>query len=580
MERTPTLVRMLSVLFIGLVPIHHCRAQFATAVSQISGSNGTLAFEPSFDPFGNLFVTGTFRGTCDFDPGAGSYPVVGIGLDNIWVARYGTDRTPDWVARLGGGAWLDQPRGLATGSLGQCVVAGIFLDSGDFDPGPGISTLNALDESDIYVAQLDSMGSLDWLIHLPDSSYDQVWDVGIDSYNNVYMTVGGLDSVDLDPGPGTTLAYSPSGVNGLVKYDQNGAYVWSALLPVDFEQLFIDANDNVLAVGAFYGTFDLDPGSGVTLVDAADGEMLVVEYAPNGTVNWYTQFAQTVPGSWGLRVADIEKDQNDDLVIAGALLGTGVDLDPGPGQTMVGSSDNGDADWFCMKMTTAGGFQWGVAGGSTYNEYISDLTLTTSGSVHLAVSYGGPHDVDPGPGIWMAATHGAPTFGSSDDDALLLTLSSSGVFERATPIWALGGVYFAGTTWGPMGELIAVGYFSDSLTFAPPNGTGLQANGLTDVFICELDPEFQTGLSEIAHNMILAYPNPATNEACVLGLDGHLVTWQLYDTRGRLVLDEAGRSPGSDRIDVSRLDPGSYFLRVIGSGGTVLTGKLMVTATP
>lgn len=580
MERTPTLVRMLSVLFIGLVPIHHCRAQFATAVSQISGSNGTLAFEPSFDPFGNLFVTGTFRGTCDFDPGAGSYPVVGIGLDNIWVARYGTDRTPDWVARLGGGAWLDQPRGLATGSLGQCVVAGIFLDSGDFDPGPGISTLNALDESDIYVAQLDSMGSLDWLIHLPDSSYDQVWDVGIDSYNNVYMTVGGLDSVDLDPGPGTTLAYSPSGVNGLVKYDQNGAYVWSALLPVDFEQLFIDANDNVLAVGAFYGTFDLDPGSGVTLVDAADGEMLVVEYAPNGTVNWYTQFAQTVPGSWGLRVADIEKDQNDDLFITGALLGTGVDLDPGPGQTMVGSSDNGDADWFCMKMTTAGGFQWGVAGGSTYNEYISDLTLTTSGSVHLAVSYGGPHDVDPGPGIWMAATHGAPTFGSSDDDALLLTLSSSGVFEQATPIWALGGVYFAGTTWGPMGELIAVGYFSDSLTFAPPNGTGLQANGLTDVFICELDPEFQTGLSEIAHNMILAYPNPATNEACVLGLDGHLVTWQLYDTRGRLVLDEAGRSPGSDRIDVSRLDPGSYFLRVIGSGGTVLTGKLMVTATP
>ncbi|MBK7271531.1 MAG: hypothetical protein IPI07_19185 [Flavobacteriales bacterium] len=93
--------------------------------------------------------------------------------------------------------------------------------------------------------------------------------------------------------------------------------MWSALLPVNFEQLFIDANDNVLAVGEFSSTFDLDPGLGVTLVDAADGEMLVVEYAPNGTVNWYTQFAQTVPGSWGLRVADIEKDQND----------------PGPGRT-------------------------------------------------------------------------------------------------------------------------------------------------------------------------------------------------------------------------------------------------------
>ncbi|MBK7271532.1 MAG: hypothetical protein IPI07_19190 [Flavobacteriales bacterium] len=105
------------------------------------------------------------------------------------------------------------------------MVAGIFLDSGDFDPGPGISTLSALHESDIYVAQLDSSGALDWLIHLPDSSYDQVWDVGIDSDNNVYMTVGGLDSVDLDPGPGTVLADSPFGVDGLVKYDQNGAYV-------------------------------------------------------------------------------------------------------------------------------------------------------------------------------------------------------------------------------------------------------------------------------------------------------------------------------------------------------------------
>ncbi|MBK8341575.1 MAG: T9SS type A sorting domain-containing protein [Flavobacteriales bacterium] len=579
MERSPALVPSLSVLFIGLWPIHHCRAQFATAVSQISGSDHTAAFEPSFDPFGNLFVTGVFRGTCDFDPGVGTYPVVGIGLDNIWVARYGTDRTPDWVARLGGGAWLDQPRGLATGSLGQCVVAGIFLDSGDFDPGPGISTLSALHESDIYVAQLDSSGALDWLIHLPDSSYDQVWDVGIDSDNNVYMTVGGLDSVDLDPGPGTTLAYSPFGVDGLVKYDQNGAYVWSALLPVNFEQLFIDTNDNVLAVGEFSSTFDLDPGLGVTLVDAADGEMLVVEYAPNGTVNWYTQFAQTVPGSWGLRVADIEKDQNNDLVITGALLGTGVDLDPGPGQTMVGSSDNGDADWFCMKISTTGIFQWGVAGGSTYNEYISDLTLTTSGSVHLAVSYGGPHDVDPGPGSWMVDPHGAPTFNSSDDDALLLTLSATGVFEQATPIWALGGVYFAGTMWGPMGELIAVGYFSDSLTFGPPNGTGLLASGLTDVFICELDPEFQTGLPEIAPNTLFAYPNPATTEARVVGMDGDVVALQLYDTHGRQVLDDAGRSPGSNRIDVSRLDPGSYFLRVICSGGGVLTGKLMVAAT-
>ncbi|MBK7556744.1 MAG: hypothetical protein IPI55_19760 [Flavobacteriales bacterium] len=62
--------------------------------------------------------------------------------------------------------------------------------------------------------------------------------------------------------------------------------------------MFIDANDNVLAVGEFSSTFDLDPDWG-HLVDAADGEMLVVEYAPNGTVNSYTQFAQTVPGSWG-----------------------------------------------------------------------------------------------------------------------------------------------------------------------------------------------------------------------------------------------------------------------------------------
>ncbi|MBK6753419.1 MAG: hypothetical protein IPG69_07430 [Flavobacteriales bacterium] len=101
------------------------------------------------------------------------------------------------------------------------------------------------------------------------------------------------------------------------------------------------------------------------------------------------------------------------------------------------------------------------------NEYISDPTLTTSGSVHLAVSYGGPHDVDPG-GFLDGGNAWCSTFNSSDDDALLLTLSSTGVFEHATPIWALGGVYFAGTMWGPMGGMLAVGYFSDSLTFGPP----------------------------------------------------------------------------------------------------------------
>jgi hypothetical protein len=110
-----------------------------------------LGDEPNsiVNPFGmavdkndNVFTTGFFSNTADFDPGVGIqqlYANNGI----MFISKLDKNGNFKWAKQLGvkGGA---QGEDIFTDSSNNCIVVSTFIDTIDSDPGPGIANLNCI----------------------------------------------------------------------------------------------------------------------------------------------------------------------------------------------------------------------------------------------------------------------------------------------------------------------------------------------------------------------------------------------------------------------------------------------------
>jgi uncharacterized repeat protein (TIGR01451 family) len=109
------------------------------------------------DGAGNVYVTGDFQGTVDFDPGPGSVNLAsdGSGKD-LFVVRLSSNGSFAWARRVGKSG-TDRGQAIAADSTGGDHIAGFFQNIAvDFDPGAGIAILNSAGGDDIYLLKLDA----------------------------------------------------------------------------------------------------------------------------------------------------------------------------------------------------------------------------------------------------------------------------------------------------------------------------------------------------------------------------------------------------------------------------------------
>src|SRR5262249_18618613 len=113
-----------------------------------SGSDGgqSIAIGPD-----GLYLTGFFNGTVDFDPNAGVHNVTGAGgFTDVFILKLGTDASFSNVWNVGG-TDFEFGNDIAVNSAGNVSIVGRFQGSGDFDPGPGVTTLTSAGSSDAFV---------------------------------------------------------------------------------------------------------------------------------------------------------------------------------------------------------------------------------------------------------------------------------------------------------------------------------------------------------------------------------------------------------------------------------------------
>src|SRR5262245_50867294 len=117
-------------------------ADFGFALSAGGAGVFDMGDAVATDAAGNVYVTGAFYDTVDFDPSAGTVNLTSAGLNDVFVAKYTSAGALVWARQLGGSGG-DHGTGVAVDGQGKVYITGLFSDTADFDPGAGTFNLTS-----------------------------------------------------------------------------------------------------------------------------------------------------------------------------------------------------------------------------------------------------------------------------------------------------------------------------------------------------------------------------------------------------------------------------------------------------
>lgn len=219
------------------------------------------------DPAGEIYLSGDFKGTVDFDPGSASYNLASSGSSDLFVMKLDGTGNLSW-ARKQGGPNGDYGGSILIGNGNELYHLGLFSGTVDFDPGPGSFNLVSAGGYDFFIQKLDPGGNLTWAKRIGGVGDDYIEDVELDAFGYLYLTGAFMDLVDFDPGAGTEMRTAAGDKDGYVlKLDPAGQYRWVNVLSSNDRDwgssLVLDGTSSIYTSGLFSNTVDFDPDSTV-----------------------------------------------------------------------------------------------------------------------------------------------------------------------------------------------------------------------------------------------------------------------------------------------------------------------------
>ena len=424
------------------------------------------------DSAGNVYVTGYFNGTVDFDPGSGINNHSASGGRDVFLSKLDASGSLVW-ARTWGGSGDDTGNGIAVDRFGNVFVSGRFQNTADFDPGSGVETHVSLSgvANDAFVSKFDSNGTFQWARTWGGTFGDEAYGVATDVFGNAYV-VGDFSSpsVDFDPGAGVD-SHVNSGMFDafLSKFDPNGAFLWAkswgGTLYDDGPRVVLDSAGNVYISGMFQSQpGDFDPGSGVDLHSANGSiDVFLSKFDTNGNFLW----ARTWGGTGDDCGEALAVDGSGNVYVTGYFSAT-VDFDPGSGvDTRVSS---GDRDAFLSKLDTNGTYLWAKTWGGTGDDRAESIYLDGAGSLYLTGMYSGSIDFNPGSGVDFHTSNGAT-------DVFLSKLDTSGTYLWARTWGGSGDDAGIGMSGHSLDRVYVTGWYSASADFSPWSGGEMHTSG-------------------------------------------------------------------------------------------------------
>ena len=298
----------------------------------------------------NIYITGRFLRTTDFDPGSGVAELSGANsTPDGFVLKLDNDGNYQWAHKIGSSSGLENGEVIVDGKDGSILVSGGFDSTVDFDPSNGTAELFGAGLSEIYFAKYDYNGNFKWVKSFQGDGYETCQDLAVDLDGNIYATGWFRDAADFDTGSGVTLFTSEGAEDSFIaKLSPQGNTIWARQIgSPNLEwsySIAVDEIGDVYTTGFFYSTVDFDPTSGSTeLTSEGIEDVFITKLNTDGSFEWAKQVGGNgSDGGYGIEIGD-----NGDIFVLGNHWDT-ADLDP---ETSVFNvSNNGSSDAFVIKI--------------------------------------------------------------------------------------------------------------------------------------------------------------------------------------------------------------------------------------
>lgn len=547
------------------------------------------------DSFGNIYVVGTFEMIGDFNPGPGTlnlFPsTTGVGLGNIFCAKYSPSGSLIWVRQIGDQKNFDsismeyyEPR-IAIDSSNNLFISGLYKPFTDFDPGTAIYNIPQPNTTEInqlqFIAKYTSEGNFVWAKGIDSPSRITIQNIETDSANNVYLSGAIFTTVDIDPS--TTAIHEITTVTGksqnyVLKLSSAGNYIWVIQFgdvnnnDIPFG-LAIDATDNVLITGYYVGTSDFDPSANTFNLSSINNsyDVFLVKYDSNGNFIWANSFGTTDTFSTIDMGKSVATDNAGNVYITGRFSKT-IDMNPSPSQIFNLSTSSGAT--FIAKYNPNGNFIFAKsitavsASGLNLSEEVQDIKVDNIGNLYFTGYYLTMLDCDPDSGVYNLVGNGG-----NEEIYLICYSSATGQFNWAKSIGQTDedfGKRIALHT--PTNKVILVGeVYGLPVDFDAPNGYILNPQGSTVGFTVSYDYNILDNQDFISQFEFMIFPNPATEEI-QFQTNREIDKIEVFDLLGKKIKAFIGNV---DALSVSDLETGVYIIKVKATDNSVIIKKIV-----
>lgn len=520
---------------------------------------------------GNVYITGNFSATSDFDPSSSSFILTPNNTASCFLAKYNASGSLIWAKEIV--ADLMSPsygspssHDLVIDKNENIYISGSYAGIADFDPSSSTYSLSAMagtNRERIFTSKYDSNGNLVWAKDYgqknpaPDNGHrTKGIKIGLDSLNNVYQ------------------AGISFGNPIILKYNNSGALLWKDSLYTlnsyaGLKSMFVTPAGEIIISGAFSTSIDMDPSSGISNLYGTSSHY-IGKYNTNGGLIW------------------ANKLNGYDLILH-------VTADASGNVYSCGKEYTGPSIYkyqFC-KWDNSGNLLWQQLFGNASIKYPTGISLncnniTITGYADNIIPTS-PQNFDPAGGTYTTSPSNSisigvsqifiATFNASDGSILWAKTVGGKCFHVSNIINSYGSAIPNTSFIAPNGEVYLTGKNISTATFPyddfDPGIGAVSTNTSASVFFAKY-----TGCSSAVgiedhklQNLISVSPNPSNGQFSFTGLIGDN-TIQITDITGRVLMTEKTSSE-SHLINLNA-SQGIYFYKISDKQNRVHQGKLIL----
>ncbi|HEX9744061.1 MAG TPA: SBBP repeat-containing protein [bacterium] len=445
----------------------------------------------AIDSEGNIYVSGNFYSTVDFDPGPDVENHSSNGARNSFLTKFAPDGTHLWAQTWGGNVSFGGGAHAVTVDVNDNpVTSGYFYGTVDFDPGPGVENHSSnSDTGDAFISKFDADGNHLWAATWgsDDEFDDSSLGVSSDSSGSIYAGGGFRGTADFDPGAGVEMISS----NGyrdcfLLKVDSDGNYQWAKTFGGTLDDygfgVKVDGNDSVYFTGWYSNLCDFDPGPDLEEYDSTvDGKTFLTKFDSNGDHQWARAFAG--PFSYGY---SLDVDSSDNIYVCGGWGGTAqFDTDGGTEELTTANVRNGYLNVFASDSKWQYVLTWdSIIPPDTSSGFIGyEVAIDSSDQIYLTGHFTGTANLDPTGGTDERTTNGLR-------DIYVMKLSSPSTLEWIRTFGAESTDDGSGIVVNSDGDSYTTGWFYGTVDFYPGAGVDEHTtHGSLDAYLLKLNSD-------------------------------------------------------------------------------------------